>query len=218
MNYSNARKIMVDTQIRPNNIKDDNLISLFSSIEKELFLESSHKEFAYFDSEINFGNNKSYLSNLHIAQLIQSAKISKKDHILHIGALTGYVTNFLSKLSNKVTAIENDQILFEILNKNIKNFSMNNVTIYKSELNDGFIQNSPYDLIFIDHIIDFIPNSIKKQINKSQGRLVSIERINDNLSKGFELTINNENYYKEFLFDSFSESKSIFLKKNNFVF
>tara|TARA_B100000029_G_C17593080_1_gene963174 strand:+ start:887 stop:1543 length:657 start_codon:yes stop_codon:yes gene_type:complete len=218
MNYSDARKIMVDTQIRPNNINDDDLISLFSSIEKELFLEENHKKYAYFDNEINFDNNKSYLSNLHIAQLIQSSKISKLDHILHIGAMTGYVTNFLSKLANRVTAIEDDKILFEILNKNIKNFSMNNVSAYKEDLYKGFNQKSHYDLIFIDHIIDFIPNNIKKQINPTNGRLVSIERINDNLSKGFKLIKNSEIYYKEFLFDSFSESKSIFLKNNKFVF
>ena len=38
------------------------------------------------------------------------SNIKKEDNILHIGGLTGYVTLILSKLSNYVYVIENENI------------------------------------------------------------------------------------------------------------
>ena len=79
MYYNEARQLMVDNQIKPNKVNDKKIIDLFQIIEKELFLPEKKQKHAYIDCEIEIVNNRSYQSNMHIAQLLQAASISKLD-------------------------------------------------------------------------------------------------------------------------------------------
>ena len=108
MNFEKARILMVENQLRPNKINDSNILSIFNEIEKEKFLNNNLMNLAYSDLDLNLIENRGYLKNLHIAQLLQHSNIKKDDNILHIGGLTGYVTLILSKLSNYVYVIEID--------------------------------------------------------------------------------------------------------------
>ena len=96
--YSEARNLMVENQLRPNKINDTLILNLFNEIKKEEFLEDDSKFFSYNDSDIDLINNRGYLNNLNIAQLISKSEIKNNYKVLHIGGLTGYVSVILSKL------------------------------------------------------------------------------------------------------------------------
>lgn len=218
MDYQKARKFMVDNQIRPNNIQNNKILELFNSIEKENFIPEKYKDYAYFDDEINFDNNRSYLPNLHIAQLIQSANLKLNEKVLHIGSLTGYVTTILSNLAKEVVAIESAKDLFSTLERNIKKLNLNNVTPINDNYENGYMKNRPYDVIFIDSITEFIPEIFYSQLNDSTGRILLIEKINSNLQKGVIITKNNTSYLKEYIFDSLLKSSPLFKLKEKFKF
>jgi len=218
MNYSAARNSMVENQIRPNKINDKEILNLFKTIQKESFLPENKKKYAYYDEEIKLNEKRSYLSNLHLAQLLQLASFSFMDKVLHIGASTGYVTMIISKLVNKVYAVENDEKLFNLLKQNIDFFKMENVTPINNEYANGYDKEKPYDIIFIDSKIEFIPENIYNQLNEINSKFISIEKVNENLSKGFILIKDRENSYKEYEFDSMTESISLFKKSKNFKF
>ena len=218
MDYQKARKFMVDNQIRPNNIQNNKILELFSSIEKENYIPEKYKDYAYFDDEINFDNNRSYLPNLHIAQLIQSANLKLNEKVLHIGSLTGYVTTILSNLVKDVVAIESAKDLFSTLERNIKKFNLNNVTPINDNYENGYMKNKPYDVIFIDSVTEFIPEIFYSQLNDSTGRILLIEKINSNLQKGVIITKNNTSYLKEYIFDSLLKSSPLFKLKEKFKF
>ena len=82
---------------------------------------------------------------------------------------------------------------------------------------DGFESGSPYDVIFIDAPINKISEKILNQLNKSQGKLIMIEKENNNLSKAIKITKNENNYSKEYLFDVFSKYE-LFSEKKGFKF
>ena len=73
------------------------------------------------DNEIHLIKERYYLSNLQIAKMINYSNFAKSDKVLHIGALTGYVSILISKLVSKVFSIESDNDLFEQLKTNINN-------------------------------------------------------------------------------------------------
>ena len=98
LNYQKARDLMVKNQLRPNKIKDKWILNIFKETPKEDFLIDKKKVSPYSDLDINVSHNRGYLKNLHIAQLINNAEITKNHKILHLGALTGYVTVLLSNL------------------------------------------------------------------------------------------------------------------------
>jgi len=217
MSFENARNMMVENQLRPNKIKDPRILDLFLSIKKEQFLDNKLKNIAYSDDDIKLTPNRGYLKNLHLAQLLQSSDIKKKDKVLHIGALTGYVTNILSKLSNQVIAIENDEFLFQQIKDNIKRLKLYNVEIIKNDFKEGYDDKSPYDLIFIDCPLSNLSSSVLNQLNSDHGRIIMIEKINKYLGKGICITKNKQNFNKEILFDIFSKFL-LYKDENIFIF
>ena len=217
MNFEKARNTMVENQLKPNKITTSKILSIFLETEKERFLGDEVKGIAYSDVDIKIVSNRGYLKNLQIAQLIEHSNVNQEDKILHIGALTGYVSSILSKLSNKVIAIESDNFLIEQLNNNIKEFQLTNINMHKADLRKGFEDQSPYNLIFIDNPLTNIPNIILNQLSPDLGRLIMIEKINEELGKAVRITKNNKNFNKEILFDVFSKFE-LFKNEKRFIF
>ena len=154
--------------------------------------------------DISLGNNRGYLKNLHIAQLIKHAEIKENHKILHIGALTGYVTSLLSDLCFEVFAIEEEEIHFSILRENIENNQIKNVRILNKSLKEGNLINAPYDRIIIDCPITKLNKRLLNQLSNDSGQIIFIEKNQDNLSKAIKIIKNNDSYNSEFLFDVFS--------------
>ena len=208
---------MVENQLRPNKITDPRILSIFNEIKKEQFLNNDLQSIAYSDVDLNLTGNRGYLKNLHIAQLIQHSNITKKDKVLHIGGLTGYVTSILSQLSDYLVVIENDQGLLKQLKENLSKLKLINVDIINSDLRSGYKEKSPYDLIFIDCPVNNVSNELLDQLDLNFGRVITIEKINSDLGKGVRITKNKKNYNKEILFDSFSKF-ILYRHKEDFIF
>ena len=216
-NYKKARNLMVENQLKPNKIKEKNILTLFNNTPKENYLPENLKSICYSDKNFKILENRGYLKNLHMAQIIHNAKISSNDYVLHIGGLTGYLSTIIANLCKKLIIIEQDSKILIELQSNLKNLNISNVHIYNSPLEKGYISNSPYDLIIIDCPMYNLNMNLIDQLNEDNGRMVYIKKIKDDLSKAYILTKNKKNYYKEYLFDVFSEF-SIDKLNSNFRF
>ena len=216
-NYQKARNLMVENQLKPNKIKDLEILNLFKKKPKEFFLPENLESLSYSDMDITLSPNRGYLKNLHIAQLIEHAEIQKKHKVLHIGALTGYVTSLLSELCLAVYAIEEENQHFLVLKENMKKNKINNVNILKESFREGSISNAPFDRIFIDCPINRINEKLIDQLSDNLGQIIMIEKNQDNLSKAIKITKNRNNLSKEFLFDVFS-NYALYEEKKGFVF
>ena len=208
---------MVENQLRPNKINDPRILDLFKNIKKEDFLPKDIKEISYSDLEINLVINRGYLKNLHLAQLILSANIKEEYKVLHIGGLTGYVSVMLASLCHELIVIENQRDLIANLNKNINNFNVNNIKVINGEFKDGFVEESPYDVIFIDSPISLIPSSFKKQLCSNFGKMIIIKKASNLLCKAYRITKNHNHYSNEFLFDIFTKFE-LYKDESKFVF
>ena len=215
--YSEARNLMVENQLRPNKINDKFILNLFNEIKKEEFLKDESKFFSYNDSDIDLTSSRGYLKNLNIAQLISKSEIKNNYKILHVGGLTGYVSVMLSKLCKELIVIENDMSLINELNKNIEKMNITNIKIINSNLSKGYQEESPYNLIFIDNPIEKIPNEYINQLNSNMGIIVMVEKINDELSKAYKIIKNKKSMNKEYLFYVFTKYE-LFSSKKDFVF
>ena len=124
----------------------------------------------------------------------------------------------MSKLSKEVIVIENEKTLLEKLNQNIEKLNLNNIETINCDFMLGYVNKSPYDIIFIDNPLtnEFLEN-YTKQLRTNSGRLIMIERINDSLCKGIRITRNNGNINKEILFDVFSDF-NLYPKNEKFIF
>ena len=218
MKFEKARELMIKNQLIPNDINKKSILDVFNNIKKENFLPENFKLNAYIDNEIYIDKDNSYLSNLNIARLIKFAEFSKYDKILHIGALTGYVTSLISNFVSEVIALEKNLDHFEILLNNIKLYNLFNVKAYNLEYLNLDQINLKYDVIIIDSIVDMIPEILFKHLNTSNGRILTIKKINNYLSKGIKITLNNNNRSNEIIFDCHTDKEPIIKSKLKFVF
>ena len=216
-NFEKARNLMVENQLRPNKIKDPAILGIFKKIRKESFLPSDLENLSYSDMDIVLNNDRGYLKNLHIAQLVKHADINKNQKILHLGALTGYVSTILANLCSEVFAIEIENKFIEILKNNIKINNIKNIKLIDGSFTNGLKSESPFDIIFIDSPIKKIENTILDQLNNNSGKLIMIEKNSKYLSRAIKITKNNNNYNQEYLFDVFS-SLELYKEKESFVF
>ena len=203
-NYEQARELMVINQLRPNKINEKNILDLFINIPKENFVHENHKKICYSDNNIDILDNRGYLKNLHLAQILNHAKITDKDKVMHIGGLTGYLSYIISKLCKKIFIIEENKNLIENLNENLKNFNVENAEVFASQLEEGLISNAPYDLIIIDCPLFNLNEKLIQQLNPNEGRLIYIKKIKDNLSKAYKIIRNEDTQIDFYLFDVFS--------------
>ena len=123
------------------------------------------------------------------------------DKVLHIGGLTGYFSVLISSLCKELYVIEEDNIFFNLLEKNLKNSGKLNIKVFQNKLIDGFKSKSPFNLIIIDGPLYKLEENLKKQINGNGGRLVYIHKISEYLSKAYKIIRNEQSFSKEFLFD-----------------
>ena len=212
-----ARKNMVLNQLRPNKIKEEKILKAFESIPKENYLTDNIQKSCYFDNDIDVTKKRGYLKNLNLAQLIKYSEINRNDRVLHIGGLTGYFSTLLSTLCNELYVLEEDEVLFDLLKKNINQFNNENTYLINGKLNKGLEDKSPFNLIIIDGPVYELPQNIKKQIFNKGGRLTYIKKVNENLSKAYKITRNENLFSTEYLFDVMSKY-SIQEKKEQFNF
>lgn len=203
MNLEKNREVMIENQLRPNKITNSDVLQAFMNTSKEQFISEDKINICYSDQDIFIKDRRGYLKNLHLAQILHFADIKNDEKVLHIGGLTGYLSVLISKLCNKIYVTDNDQ---SFVDKIIKNFSNNEVTngkVFKEEFSEGLKSEGLYDLIVIDCPQYNFNLNLLNQVNVG-GRIIYIEKINEELSKAYKMIKYEDNYSKVFLFDVFS--------------
>ena len=216
VNFDKARELMVENQLRPNKIKEEKILNLFRSVPKEIFVKRNHQPICYSDRDFNISIRRGYLKNLHLAQIISSAQIKSTDKVLHVGGLTGYLSVIIAKICNQLVVLENEDDNISLLKNNFTINKLDNIKIVNGNLDKGFVEESPYDLIIIDCPIYNLNKIFIDQLSK-EGRLIYIEKINNELAKAYKIIKTKGSFSKEYLFDVFSEF-SIDKKNEEFEF
>ena len=203
MNLEKNREVMIENQLRPNKITNNDILQVFMSTSKEKFISEDKINICYSDQDISIKDQRGYLKNLHLAQILHFAEIKNNEKVLHIGGLTGYLSVLIAKLCNKIYVTDNDQEFVENIINNFKNNEVTNGKVIKEEFSEGLKGEEPYDLIIIDCPQYNFNLDLLSQVNVG-GRIIYIEKINEELSKAYKMIKYEDNFSKVFLFDVFS--------------
>ena len=203
MNFEKNREVMIENQLRPNKITNGDVLQAFMNTSKEQFISEDKINICYSDQDIFIKDQRGYLKNLHLAQILHFADIKNNDKVLHIGGLTGYLSVLIAKLCNKIYVTDNDQFFVDSIIKNFSNNKVDNGKVLKEEFSEGLKSEGPYDLIIIDCPQYNFNLDLLNQVNVG-GRIIYIEKINEELSKAYKMIKYEDNFSKAFLFDVFS--------------
>ncbi|GAA4663011.1 protein-L-isoaspartate O-methyltransferase [Bartonella pachyuromydis] len=178
--FAELRRKMVDNQIRTVDVTNLSVLEAFLMVPREDFVSQDMRALSYVDTDIivspaQNGLPASYsMRPAALAKLLQLAAVKTSDVVLDVGANGGYCAALLSKLSGAVIALESHKDLAEQAAETLKRNQYDNVVVVHEALKKGYAVGGPYDLIFIEGAVEFIPENLFDQMN-DQGRLVVVE-------------------------------------------
>ena len=217
MDLSLLRKNMVDCQLKPNKIIDLNLLNAFLNVPREIFVNKKNINQCYLDVNIDLTKNRFLLNPMISARLIQSLNISKDDTVLSIGSGVGYNSVILSYLCNTVIGIENIKSFHDFSVDVLIKLEVNNVVFIKNKIEKGYSDQQPYDCIFIEGGVSYVPNEILNQLSEN-GRLVAIEIKKSHVGKATLYQRHGKEFVKKYLFDAYVPFLEDFKEKQQFNF
>lgn len=175
INFSQARKNMVDTQIATNGVTDPLILSAFSSIPREIFASKTSREVCYSDQSIEIEKKRYLIAPMVFAKLIQAAHIKSHEVVLDIACGSGYSSAILSSLASTVIAVESVDSFIPKAERLWKDVSANNIVGLTGDLLSASKKDAPYDVIFLNGAVSEIPDALVSQLAEN-GRMLCIVR------------------------------------------
>ena len=114
MDYADARRRMVDGQIRPNKVTGPRLLDAMRDLPRELFLPPTLRARAYIDEDVPLPGGRALMEPMVLARLVQLLAPRPGERALVVGAGTGYGAAVLARVGAEVTAVEDDPTLVAI--------------------------------------------------------------------------------------------------------
>lgn len=170
MNYEQARTNMIKQQIRTWDVLDQRVLALFESVPREFFVPDQYKELAYADTLIPLWHGQSMMPPKEEARIIQALQVKPTDKVLIIGVDSGFMVTLLAKLAAHVYFVDCEMESLEKVKRKVSALQFNNLTYLHGDVNHGWIEQAPFDVIFVTGSIPRIPEQLKNNL-VLQGRL-----------------------------------------------
>ena len=149
MDIKQARKNVIEQQIRPWGGLNVRANQALSEIPREKFVPEEYQQLVFADIEIPLNAFDKMLSPKIEGRILDSLDIQGHENILEIGTGSGYFTSVLAKLSQSVVTIELDKQLSELAQNKVKGLNLNNITFINDDALAYNFDNEQYDTIVI---------------------------------------------------------------------
>jgi protein-L-isoaspartate(D-aspartate) O-methyltransferase len=173
MNIEKARFNMIEQQIRPWKVLDEEVLNLLSSVPRELFVPDAYKALAFADIAVPLNDGRYLLHPKEEGRLLQAIKPQKHEKVLVVGSTTGYVTAMLASLANEVFAVDHNAGYIEESTAHFAKLNINNINCVNAEPAQGLEAQAPFDVVVVLGSMEVMSDVLKKQI-KVGGRMFCI--------------------------------------------
>ena len=203
MDFKKARRHMVDSQVRPNDVTDLRLLAAMEEIPREVFLPTELRNQAYVEHDVGFAQGRYLLRARDFAKLVSAAAPKSNDLVLNAVSGSGYSTAVLSHLVEMVVAVEKNEELSSKAEENLTTLGVSNAAVIVGDPAQGAPKQGPFDLIFIGGAIEVEPTSLLQQL-KDGGRLAAL-KLRDGLVRGVVIHRTGDVFAESVAFDAASQ-------------
>jgi protein-L-isoaspartate(D-aspartate) O-methyltransferase len=174
MDTVQARKHMVDSQVRPNDVPDLRLQSAMSEIPREAFVPTNRRNLAYVEKDVPLFEGRYLLKARDFAKLVHSLNLKSDDLVLDVGCGYGYSSAVMARLVSVVVGLESDEEAADKASQNFSEFGIDNAAMVQGELPAGCERQGPYDAILIAGGVQGHLDTLLSQLKPEGGRLATI--------------------------------------------
>jgi protein-L-isoaspartate(D-aspartate) O-methyltransferase len=166
-----ARHEMVVRQIQDRGIRQSQVLRAMEAVPRHLFVPSEFIPRAYEDEPQPIGKGQTISQPFMVAAMAQASSLAGNEHVLEIGAGSGYQAAILSLLARDVTAVETHAVLASAARNRLAALGYANVRIEEADGSLGWISGAPFDAILVTAAAPAVPPPLVDQLAEG-GRLV----------------------------------------------
>lgn len=171
--FAARRTMMVDTQVRPNDVTKFPVIEAMLSIPREEFVPPSRRSVAYTGENLDIGHGRVLLEPRTLAKMVDALDIQPGEMALDLGCGYGYSSAVIARMAEAVVAIEENEEMVAEAERRLADAGVFNVAVLAGKLTEGNARQGPYDAILVGGGVEEIPEALLEQL-KEGGRIVAI--------------------------------------------
>lgn len=153
---------MVASQLRTNAVDDARVVAAMAAVARERFVPEDKVALAYADTMLALGGGRAMNLPMATGRLLTDAAPIAGDHVLVVGAGTGYAAALAARLGGNVVALEQDPALASRARAALADRA--NVEVVEGPLAEGWPAGAPYEVILIDGAGELLPDAIIAQL------------------------------------------------------
>jgi protein-L-isoaspartate(D-aspartate) O-methyltransferase len=173
MNIEQARFNMIEQQIRPWNVLDQDVLDLLHVVKREQFVPKAYENLAFADVEIPLAGGEAMFNPKVEARIAQEIAVKKHENVLEIGTGSGYMAALLAHKARHVTTVEIQPESVALAKENLAKAGVTNVSVEEGNGAQGWATGTEYDVIVVSGGLPVLPEALVKQL-KVGGRMIAI--------------------------------------------
>ena len=213
---------MVEQQIRPWNVLDDQVLELLKTIPRANFVPEPYLKLAYSDTEIPLSDGQTMLEPRIIARMLQALCLKDSDNVLEIGTGSGYFTALLARCSKQVRSIDINAKLSQQARKNLNKLNIDNISLETGNGLDSTDDiNESYDVIVFTGSINELKPDLKQRFQQQLrigGRWLLVTGCDPIMQVQRISRLDKHNWQQETLFETYVSCLQGSPKKSAFQF
>ncbi len=171
--YAEARRTMVETQIRARGVSDERVVRAMLAVPRHRFVPDRYLPQAYNDHPLPIGHGQTISQPYIVALMSQEAGVKPGHRVLEIGTGSGYQAAVLAELTahDRVYTIEIIEPLARQAAQRLRDLGYARV---HTRIGDGYLgwsEAAPFDAILVTAAPDHVPPPLVQQL-KEGGRMV----------------------------------------------
>ena len=171
--FAARRTMMVDTQVRPNDVTKYPIIAAMLHVRREAFVPDAARETAYVGENTELGGGRVLLEARTFSKMLDALDVQPTDRVLDLGAGLGYSAAVIARLGGQVIAVEEDASLAQAAAARLAAEGIANVTLRHGALAAGSAAEGPFDRIAIEGAVEVVPVAVLAQL-RDGGRIGAI--------------------------------------------
>ena len=140
--FAARRTMMVDTQVRPNDVTKFPIIEAMLAVPREAYVPDARREAAYVGENLDLGQGRWLLEPRNFAKMLDALDIQPGDRVLDIAAGMGYSSAVLARMAQAVVALE-EGALAASAEAHLSVQDIEGVTVVEGRLEAGVAEAGP---------------------------------------------------------------------------
>ncbi|MBE7200545.1 MAG: protein-L-isoaspartate O-methyltransferase [Parafilimonas terrae] len=216
LDYAQARRLMVDCQLRTFDVNDNAVLDAFDTVPREAFVPRNQEAFAYIDQPLRLGgaegDQRVTPAPMVLGRMIQALKLQPGSKTLDVGTGYGYAAAIMAQLGATVTALESVPDLAAAARERLAG----KAEVTEGALESGVASKAPFEAILVNGRLEVRPQALLDQLADG-GRLVCVY----GPAKGAKVTLfvrAGDAFGSRPLFDAALPALAAFTEKPTFAF